>query len=84
MNNKIWEKVTEILADLNPVEKDVYIKKISEETGIKEQALYDLLVKKWRKIIKKNFMNKKEDFGTKLYVEPGYLKAERAFIKINA
>ena len=32
-----------LLADLNPVEKDVYIKKISEETSIKEQALYDLL-----------------------------------------
>ena len=39
------EKVTNILADLNPVEKDVYIKKISEDTGIKEQSLYDLLSK---------------------------------------
>ena len=27
-------------------------------------------------------MNKKEYFGTKLYVEPGYLKAERALIKL--
>lgn len=40
---KYGEKVASILADLNPVEKDVYIKKISEDTGIKEQALYDLL-----------------------------------------
>ena len=30
-----------LLANLNPLEKDVYIKKISENTGIKEQALYD-------------------------------------------
>lgn len=37
------EKFAEILADLNPIEKDVYIRKISEETAIKEQALYDLL-----------------------------------------
>ena len=46
------KKVTEILAELNPVEKDVYIKKISEETGIKEQAIYDLLSKKLRQKIK--------------------------------
>ena len=27
-------------------------------------------------------MNKKEDFGTKLYVEPGYLKAEKSLLKL--
>jgi len=77
------EKFAEILADLNPIEKDVYIKKISEETLIKEQALYDLLS---QVILKKqkeeNFTNEKEGFGTKLYVEPGYLKAERSLIKL--
>lgn len=77
------EKFAEILADLNPIEKDVYIKKISEETEIKEQALYDLLSQVIAKKQKEeNFINKKEDFGTKLYVEPGYLKAERALIKL--
>lgn len=76
------EKFAEILADLNPIEKDVYIKKISEETSIKEQALYDLLSQVIsKKQNEENFINKKEDFGTKLYVEPGYLKAERALIK---
>jgi len=76
------EKFAEILADLNPVEKDVYIKKISEETSIKEQALYDLLSQVMGKSKNEdNFMNKKEYFRTKLYVEPGYLKAERALIK---
>jgi len=79
---KYGEKFAEILADLNPVEKDVYIKKISEETSIKEQALYDLLSQVMAKSKNEdNFMNKKEYFRTKLYVEPGYLKAERALIK---
>lgn len=80
---KYGERVAEILADLNPVEKDVYIKKISEETSIKEQALYDLLSQVMAKNQKEdNYMNKKEYFGTKLYVEPGYLKAEKALLKL--
>lgn len=77
------EKVAEILAYLNPVEKDVYIKKISEDTGIKEQALYDLLSQVMSKKLKEdNYVNKKEYFGTKLYVEPAYVKAERALLKL--
>ena len=77
------EKFAEILADLNPIEKDVYIRKISEETAIKEQALYDLLSQVITKKQKEdNFVNKKEYFGTKLYVEPAYLKAERALLKL--
>ncbi len=80
---KYGERFAEILADLNPVEKDVYIKKISEETSIKEQAIYDLLSQVMAKDQKENnFMNKKGDYGTKLYVEPGYLKAERILIKL--
>ncbi len=80
---KYGERFAEILADLNPIEKDVYIKKISEETSIKEQAIYDLLSQVMAKDQKENnFMNKKEDCGTKLYVEPGYLKAERTLIKL--
>ncbi|MBW6408494.1 DNA primase [Clostridium weizhouense] len=80
---KYGENVAKILADLNPVEKDVYIKKISEDTGIKEQALYDLLSQVMTKKQKENnYMNKKEEFGTKLYVEPAYVKAERALLKL--
>lgn len=78
---KYGERVTEILADLNPVEKDVYIKRISEDTGLKEQSLYDLLsMAQNRK--EEPFMNKKEEIGTKLYVEPGYIKAEKSLIKL--
>ena len=75
------KRVMDIISDLNPVEKDVYIKKISEDTGLKEQSLYDLLsMAQNRK--EEPFMNKKEEIGTKLYVEPAYLKAERSLIKL--
>ncbi|WP_411168631.1 DNA primase [Clostridium sp. MB05] len=77
------KRVTEILANVNPIEKDVYIKKISENTSIREQTLYDLLSKKMTKNIKENnFTYNKEDNGTKLYLEPAFLKAERSLMKL--
>ncbi len=76
------KKVTEIIADLDPVEKDVYIKKISEDTGIKEQAIYDLLSEEINKNSNKSQeMNIQQDFGQKLYLEPAYIKAERNLLK---
>ncbi|MFT5871956.1 MAG: DNA primase [Clostridium sp.] len=79
---KYVKKVTEIITDLDPVEKDVYIKKISEDTGIKEQALYDLLSEEINKKSKKmQKMNIQQDFGQKLYLEPAYIKAERNLLK---
>lgn len=78
---KYGERVAEILAELNPVEKDVYIKEISEDTGLKEQALYDLLSRLKNKK-DDNFVNGKEEFGTELYVEPAHVKAERYLIKL--
>jgi len=78
---KYGEKVTNILTELNPVEKDIYIKKISEDTGIKEQSLYDLLSE--GKNRKDNHpMNNLEEFGAKLYVEPAYIKAEKSLLKL--
>jgi len=77
------EKALQILADLDSIERDVYIKKISEETGIKDQALYDMLNSK----IKDN-INKEEgqdegiNHGRKLNLEPAYLKAERTLLKL--
>lgn len=80
---KYGERVTEVLANLNPVEKDVYVKKISEETGLREQSLYDLLSKKMTKSNDSSTdVNKKEENGTKLYVEPAYVKAERMLLKL--
>ncbi len=76
------KKVTEIIVDLDPVEKDVYIKKASEDTGIKEQAIYDLLSEEINKNAKKiKKMNIQQDFGQKLYLEPAYIKAERNLLK---
>ena len=78
---KYGQKVAKILADLNPVEKDVYIKKISEDTGLKEQALYDLLsAEKNRK--EDGNVNNMEYIRTKLYVEPAYIKAEKSILKL--
>ena len=77
------KKVTEIIVDLDPVEKDVHIKKISEETGIKEQAIYDLLREEINKNSKKlQKMNIQQDFGQKLYLEPAYIKAERNLLNL--
>lgn len=80
---KYAKRVTETLAELNPIEKDVYVKKISEDTGIREQAVYDLLGNE----LTKNFsegkeMNNMEINGHKLYIEPAYMKAERALLNI--
>lgn len=76
------KKVTEIIVDLDPVEKDVHIKKISEQTGIKEQAIFDLLREEINKNTNKTQkMNIQQDFGQKLYLEPAYIKAERNLLK---
>lgn len=76
------KKVMDILSDLNPLEKDVYIKKASENTGIKEQNLYDMLNKRINHENDGNNMNNKVEDGTKLYIEPGFLKAERSLLKL--
>ena len=72
----------EVISDLDPMEKDVYIKKASENTGIKEQTLYDILKSKMKDNRENDFRNNKEEDRSKLYVEPGFLKAERAILKI--
>jgi len=80
---KYAKLITEILSDLNPVEKDVYIKKVSEETGIKEQAIYDLLSSEMKKNVSKlQEVNINGNFGRKLYVEPVYIKDERYLLKL--
>ena len=80
---KYGDRITEVLAKINPVEKDIYIKNISEETGIKEQALYDLLKTKLNGFNKNNKnMNNTEYYGTKLYIEPAYIKAMRSIFSL--
>ncbi|WP_123053014.1 DNA primase [Clostridium sp. JN-1] len=76
------EKVLEVLNGLDPIEKGVYIKKLSEQTKIREQALYDMLNSSFQKNVRKQEnMNIDNNFGQKLYLEPAYLKAERWILK---
>ncbi len=76
-------RVTEILGNLDSIEKDVYIKKISEETQITENALYDLLNENIQKA-SNNYqnVNTSEEFRQKSYIEPAYIKAERSILKL--
>lgn len=77
------KEIADILIDLDPIEKDVYIKKVSEETSIKEQAIYDLLSDEKHK--NTNYLqnvNNMDNYGQKLYLEPAYIKAERILLKL--
>lgn len=80
---KYINKACEIISELDPIEMDVYVKKLSEETDIKEQAIYDMLTEKSQKNVKKpQYAYTEKDFGQKLYLEPAYVKAERNLLKI--
>ena len=77
---KYIREVSTMIEDLDPVEKDVYIKMVSEKTGISEQAIYDLLSEKSQKDGYK--MHKMDNYGQNLYVESAYIKSERSLLKI--
>lgn len=80
---KYTEKTLEIISELDSIEMDIYIKRLSEKTGIKDQALYDIINEKMKNNVKNyNSMNNEVDFGQKLYVEPSYIKAGRALLKL--
>lgn len=80
---KYVEKALKILSQLDPIEREIYVKSISEETGIRDQVLYDMLNDNIQKNVKKNEkVNIDAGFGQKLYLEPAYLKAERALLKL--
>ncbi len=80
---KYAEKTLEIISDLDAIEREVYIKRLSEETNIRDQALYDMINSKIQKNVKKSEnMNIDSDFGQKLYLEPAYLKAEKGLLKV--
>jgi DNA primase len=77
-------KISEIIQNLNPVEKNIYTKKIAEETGINEQSIYDL-IKQENNDYKDDSksMHNQQGFGQKLYLEPAHLKAARNLIKLS-
>jgi len=80
---KYIERVSKIIVGLDPIEKDVYINKISENTGVTQQAIYDIINTQIQKNVKKTQkMNSNIDFRQKLYLEPLYIKAERSLLKL--
>lgn len=80
---KYAEKALDVISDLDPIETEIYIKKLSEETKVREQALFDMMNNKIQKNVKKDEnVNIDRDFGQKLYLEPAYLKAERGLLKL--
>lgn len=80
---KYIRRTASILMDLDSVEKDIYVKKIAETTGVKEQAIYDQLSGEIQKNTKNlQTMNNMDEIGQKLYIEPAYLKAERLLLKL--
>lgn len=77
------KSAAQIVTELNPLQKDVYIKRVSEETGIKEQSIYDLISGELQKNVNiTGNMNIVESFGQKLYLDPSYIKAERSILKL--
>lgn len=80
---KYAEAALDIIKDLKPVEKDLYVRKLSDKTGISGQALYDLMNNNLQKHGKNHKdMNSHSILGNKLYVEPAYVKAERTLLKL--
>lgn len=80
---KYAEAALDIIKDLKPVEKDLYVRKLSDKTGINGQALYDLMNNNLQKHGKNHKdMNSHSILGNKLYVEPAYVKAERTLLKL--
>lgn len=81
---KYATKALDVIKELKPIERDVYINKLSEKVDITEQALYDLMNNKLQKFEDNNTnMNIENIFGNKLYLEPPYIKAERGIIKLS-
>ncbi|MFX0549200.1 DNA primase [Hathewaya histolytica] len=77
------KEISEILINLDPVERNLYIKKIADETYISEDAIYDFLNEKLHKDTKNTkYVNNSSDVRAKLYKEEPYMRAERALLKL--
>ncbi|NFD84816.1 DNA primase [Clostridium botulinum] len=77
------DRYIKIIQNLDPVEKDMYIRRLSEETNIEIQTLYDQLNKKNQNSRKNGKeVNMLEAFGQKLYLEPAYIRAERFILQL--
>lgn len=80
---KYLKRVVNVLKDLDPLEKAVYIKQVSEKSGIGEEAIMESLDKNPNKSIQNNKNhNINRKFGQKLYLEPGFVRAERTVLSL--
>lgn len=80
---KYLKQVVIVLKDLDPLERAVYIKQVSERSGISEEAIMKYLEKNHNNYIqneKNNNINK--EIGQKLYLEPAFIKAERTLLNL--
>lgn len=80
---KYLKRVVNVLKNLDPLEKAVYIKQVSEKSGIGEEAIMESLDKNPNKSIENNKNhNINRKFGQKLYLEPGFVRAERTVLSL--
>ncbi|WBW99785.1 DNA primase [Oceanirhabdus sp. W0125-5] len=80
---KFLKATAKILAKASPIEQEIYVKKISAETGINEQKFYDQInsiLKFQNKNI--NIRNENGRNSQNLYLEPAYLKAEKSLLNL--
>lgn len=73
-------KVVEILNELDPIEKDVYLQKVSEDTGIAESTLLSLMKGGKEENRPLEIMTMERP----VHMESAHVKAERALLKILA
>ncbi|MBO1263849.1 DNA primase [Proteiniclasticum sp. SCR006] len=72
------KRVVSILNNLDPIEKDVYVQKVSEDTGISESALMSLMKGDEEAV---RIMDT-SSIGKAVHIESAHVKAERALLKL--
>lgn len=81
---KYLKVVCPILKELDSLERAVYIKQVSEKSGVSEEAILRTMGENRSNSLKNSENhNINEKFGQKLYLEPGYIKAGRAILKLS-
>jgi len=74
------KRVVLILNELDPIEKDVYLQKVSEDAGISESVLMSLMKDDKEEIR----VLDTSSIGKNMHLESAHVKAERALLRILA
>ena len=83
MRVKYLKNVVPILKKLDSLERAVYVKQISEKSGVGEDAVLRYLTKDEKKDVKiPGNHNINIEFVQKLYLEPAFLKASRTILSL--